>query len=634
LIGDAKIMGIKLLLLTLTLYLGFIFTQERTITGTVTSADDNSPIPGVTVIVKGTSKGTVTDVHGKYSIGVYTLQSTLVFSSVGFITKEVKVTDKKSVWNVKLESNSANLEEVVVTGSDQQVYDREIKSIQMSKAKVMPGGMYAPAPMMNRMVTDYNTEEYSTFEENVFHETKKDALTTFSIDVDRAAYSNIRRMINNGQLPPKDAVRIEEMINYFDYNYEQPKGKDPVSFQTEISDSPWNNGLKLLHIGLQAKKIPTDNLPASNLVFLIDVSGSMSDYNKLPLLKQGFKLLVDQLRLKDHVAIVVYAGAAGLVLPSTSGKDKTKIKEALENLQAGGSTAGGEGIRLAYKIASDNFIKGGNNRVILATDGDFNIGTSSESDLKTLIENKRESGVYLSVLGFGMGNYKDNKMETLADKGNGNYAYIDDLQEARKEFVTEFGGTLFTVAKDVKLQLEFNPKYVKAYRLIGYENRRLNNEDFNDDKKDAGEMGSGHTVTAIYEIIPAGVESAYLAKADPLKYQENKNLTNSGNSNEVLTIKLRYKLPDETTSMLIEEVVYDKHTAFDKTSADFRLAASIAEFGLLLRQSDFKGNSSYEHIIATAKTARGNDEEGYRAEFIKLVKMAQLLSDKDLVHDN
>ncbi|GAB3504439.1 VWA domain-containing protein [Emticicia fontis] len=627
-------MGIKLLLLTLTLYLGFIFAQERTITGTVTSADDNSPMPGVTVLIKGTNKGTTTDANGKYSIKLSTLNSTLVFSYVGYVSKEVKVTDKKSEWNVKLKSDDAALEEVVVTGyATEQRYDKSVKS--MSKAKVMPGiGLYAPSPMMNNQIADHNTEEYSTFEENVFHETKKDALTTFSIDVDRAAYSNMRRMINNGQLPPKDAIRIEEMINYFDYNYAQPTGKDPVSFQTEISDSPWNKGLKLLHIGLQAKKIPTDNLPASNLVFLIDVSGSMGEYNKLPLLKQGFKLLVDQLRPKDHVAIVVYAGAAGMVLPSTSGKEKSKIKEALENLEAGGSTAGGEGIKLAYKIAQENFIKGGNNRVILATDGDFNIGTSSEADLKTLIEHKRESGVYLSVLGFGMGNYKDNKMETLADKGNGNYAYIDDLQEAQKEFVTEFGGTLFTVAKDVKLQLEFNPKYVKAYRLIGYENRRLNNEDFNDDKKDAGEMGSGHTITAIYEIIPAGIESSYLGKVDPLKYQENKNLTHVGNSNEVLTIKLRYKLPDENTSKLIEEVVYDKHMAFDNTSDDFRLAASIAEFGLLLRHSNFKGNANYEHIISTARSAKGNDEDGYRAEFIKLVKMAQLLSNKDLARDN
>ncbi|MFD2523766.1 YfbK domain-containing protein [Emticicia soli] len=625
-------MGIKILLLTLTLFLGFFFVQDRTITGTVTSATDNMALPGITVTIKGTNKGTTTDANGKYSIKISNLHSTLVFQGIGFTTEEVKIKENKSVYDVKLKDAAASLEEAVVIGySVEGLHNTQRVSVHKSK---MGREAYATAPMMNQIATaDYNTEEYGTFEENVFHETKKDALTTFSIDVDRAAYSNMRRMINSGQLPPKDAIRIEEMINYFDYDYKQPTGKDPVSFQTEISDSPWNKGLKLLHIGLQAKKIPTDNLPASNLVFLIDVSGSMSDFNKLPLLKQGFKLLVDQLRPKDHVAIVVYAGAAGMVLPSTSGKEKTKIKEALENLQAGGSTAGGEGIKLAYKIALDNFIKGGNNRVILATDGDFNIGASSEADLKSMIEEKRESGVYLSVLGFGMGNYKDNKMETLADKGNGNYAYIDDLQEAQKTFVTEFGGTLFTVAKDVKLQLEFNPKYVKAYRLIGYENRHLNNEDFNDDKKDAGDMGSGHTVTAIYEIIPAGIESLYLSKVDPLKYQESKNLSDVANSNEVLTIKLRFKLPDEKTSKLMEEVVYDKHTAFDKTSDNFRLSASVAEFGLLLRQSAFKGNASFEHIIATAKSARGEDEEGYRAEFIKLVKTAQLLSNKDLARD-
>lgn len=626
-------MGIKILLLTLTLCLGLFFVQDRTITGTVTSANDNMPLMGINIVVKGTNIGTTTDVNGKYSIKVSNLHNILVFQGIGFTTEEVKIKENKSVYDVKLKDAAASLEEVVITGYNaEQLQNTQAMPIRKSK---MGREAYATAPMMNQVApANYNTEEYGTFEENVFHETKKDALTTFSIDVDRAAYSNMRRMLNSGQLPPKDAIRIEEMINYFDYDYKQPTGKDPVSFQTEISDSPWNKGLKLLHIGLQAKKIPTDNLPASNLVFLIDVSGSMSDFNKLPLLKQGFKLLVDQLRPKDHVAIVVYAGAAGMVLPSTSGKEKTKIKEALENLQAGGSTAGGEGIKLAYKIALENFIKGGNNRVILATDGDFNIGNSSEADLKTLIENKRESGVYLSVLGFGMGNYKDNKMETLADKGNGNYAYIDDLQEAQKTFVSEFGGTLFTVAKDVKLQLEFNPKYVKAYRLIGYENRRLNNEDFNDDKKDAGDMGSGHTVTAIYEIIPAGIESQYLGKVDPLKYQESKNLSNVGNSNEVLTIKLRYKLPDEKTSKLMEEVVYDTLTSFDKTSDNFRLSASVAEFGLLLRQSAFKGNASFEHIIATAKSARGEDEEGYRVEFIKLVKTAQLLSNKDLARDN
>jgi len=625
-------MKIKLLLLLVTLYLGFTFSQERTITGIVTDADSGSPLQGVLVVVNGTKHGTQTDVNGKYAIKTSPLNKTLSFSYIGYIKYEHKISDKDSVMNVKLKPDNAALEEVVVTGYAQE---NKQDAISMSKIKGVAGGMYAPAPMTTmEREQDYNTEEYNAIEENVFHETKKDALTTFSIDVDRASYSNIRRMLNSGQLPPKDAIRIEEMINYFDYEYKQPTGKAPVSFQTEISDSPWNKGLKLLHIGLQAKKIPTDNLPASNLVFLIDVSGSMEYANKLPLLKEGFKLLVDQLRPKDHVSIVVYAGAAGVVLPSTSGDNKNKIKEALEQLQAGGSTAGGEGIKLAYKLAADNFIKGGNNRVILASDGDFNVGVSSEAELKSLIEEKREKGIFLSVLGFGMGNYKDNKMETLADKGNGNYAYIDEIQEAQKIFVTEFGGTLFTVAKDVKLQLEFNPKYVKAYRLIGYENRKLNNEDFNNDKKDAGEMGSGHTVTAIYEIVPVGVESNYLSKVDPLKYQENKVLTSSANSNEVLTIKLRYKLPEETKSSLIEQVVLDTHTDFEKTSENFRLAASVAEFGLILRHSEYKGTATFDQVILNAKSARGEDEEGYRAEFIKLVKTAKLLSNKDIVEKN
>ena len=429
--------------------------------------------------------------------------------------------------------------------------------------------------------------------------------------------------MQNGQLPPKDAVRIEEMINYFDYNYAQPKGKDPINIETEISDSPWNKGLKILHIGLQAKTIPTDNLPASNLVFLIDVSGSMDAQNKLPLVKTAFKLLTDQLREQDKVAIVVYAGAAGLVLPPTSGKDKNKIKDALENLSAGGSTAGGAGIELAYKTAMDNFVKGGNNRVILATDGDFNVGVSSNEGLEKLVELKRKSGVFLSVLGFGMGNYKDSKMETLSDKGNGNYAYIDNLLEAEKVFVKEFGGTLFTVAKDVKLQLEFNPKYVKAYRLIGYENRALANEDFKNDAKDAGEMGSGHTVTAIYEIIPAGVESTFLP--DKLKYQQFSNTIAGVNSNEVCSVKIRYKQPDSDKSVQMEDLVMDAHTALEKTSENFRFSVAVAEFGLLLRGSDFKGSANYEQILSLTKDALGKDSEGYRAEFLKLVKTAKLL---------
>jgi Ca-activated chloride channel family protein len=427
----------------------------------------------------------------------------------------------------------------------------------------------------------------------------------------------MRRFINNGQRPPKDAVRIEELVNYFDYTYQQPKGEDPFNIYTEIAAAPWNAKHKVVHIGLQGKVIPTDNLPASNLVFLIDVSGSMDEPNKLPLLVASFKLLVNQLREQDRVAIVVYAGAAGMVLPSTSGANKKKIIEALDDLQAGGSTAGGAGINLAYAIAKENFRVNGNNRVILATDGDFNIGESSDAAMERLIEEKRKDGIFLTVLGYGMGNYKDSKMETLADKGNGNYAYIDNILEAQKVLVNEFGGTLFTIAKDVKLQIEFNPAKVKAYRLIGYENRMLKSEDFNNDKKDAGELGSGHTVTALYEIIPVGVESEFY-KIDELKYQSNKVEKSAERSDELMTVKFRYKKPDEDVSKLIVHTLLDKET--DKTSENFRWSASVAAFGMLLRESEFIKDYSFEDVLIMAQGARGEDKEGYRAEFINMVK--------------
>jgi Ca-activated chloride channel homolog len=620
--------------------------QERTITGKVTD-ETGAGIPGVSVQIKKTNRGVSTDSNGFYSIKIKNSDTFLLFNALGYIGQEVIIGDKK-VINIKMLASNQALDEVVVTGYATQkkkdvtgsvsVMKSENANIKMQQLPLQgraagvsirsknaaPQNYPYPAPNIAPYDTENNnSEEYKSEKEIGFKATDKDPQTTFSIDVDRAAYTNIRRFINNGQMPPKDAIRIEEMINYFDYNYAQPKGKDPINIETEISDSPWNKGLKILHIGLQAKTIPTDNLPASNLVFLIDVSGSMSDPNKLPLVKTAFKLLTDQLREQDHVAIVVYAGAAGLVLPPTSGKDKTKIKDALDNLSAGGSTAGGAGIELAYKTALENFVKNGNNRVILATDGDFNVGVSSSGDLEKLVENKRKSGIFLSVLGFGMGNYKDSKMETLSDKGNGNYAYIDNLSEAEKVFVKEFGGTLFTVAKDVKLQLEFNPKYVKAYRLIGYENRVLANEDFKNDAKDAGEMGSGHTVTAIYEIIPAGVESSFLP--DKLKYQQFTQTFMGSNSEEVCTVKIRYKQPDADKSVQLEEVVKDTHIALEKTSENFRFSAAVAEFGLLLRGSDFKGSANYEQVINLAKNAFGKDSEGYRAEFLKLVKTTKLL---------
>ena len=445
--------------------------------------------------------------------------------------------------------------------------------------------------------------------------------------MDAASYSNVRRFLTQGERPPVDAVRIEEMINYFDYDYAQPKGEDPFSITTEISAAPWNVKHKLVHIGLQGLNVPKENLPPTNLVFLIDVSGSMADPNKLPLLKSSFRLLVEQLREQDRVAIVVYAGAAGLVLLSTSGEDKKTILDALNNLQAGGSTAGGAGIKLAYCIAKQHFKEHGNNRVVLATDGDFNVGESSDGDMERLIELKRKEGIFLTVLGFGMGNYKDSKMETLADKGNGNYFYIDSILEAQKALVNEFGGTLFTIAKDVKLQIEFNPAKVKSYRLIGYENRLLRDEDFNNDKKDAGELGSGHSVTALYEIIPVGVDSNF-NHIDPLKYQKAKQAELTSSMNEVMTVKFRYKKPDGNVSKLIVYPLIDENISLAKTSDNFRWSAAVASVGMLLRESEYAQDFSFQEAIQLAQSARGIDVNGYRIEFINMIKSCSVLAIK------
>ncbi|WP_441558774.1 YfbK domain-containing protein [Chryseobacterium sp. 2TAF14] len=471
---------------------------------------------------------------------------------------------------------------------------------------------------LSKQIQKQNNEEYDAFVENPFELTKNQSVSTFSIDVDKAAYSNIRRMINNGETVNKNAVRIEEMINYFKYDYPQPKNDQPFSINTEYNDSPWNNKHKLLKIGLQGKEIPVSKLPNSNFVFLIDVSGSMESANKLPLLKSSFKVLLDQLRPTDRVGIVVYAGSAGMVLPPTSAKEKVKIIEALDKLQAGGSTAGGEGIELAYKLAQENFIKNGNNRVIIATDGDFNVGASSTGDLQTLVEEKRKSGVFLTCLGFGMGNFKDNRMETLANKGNGNYAYIDNLQEANKFLGKEFAGNMYAIAKDVKIQIEFNPKYVKSYRLIGYENRKLKNEDFTNDKIDAGELGSGHTVTALYEIIPSNVNSEFLPKENDLKY--TKSTSDENFNDELATVKFRYKKPDGDTSSEIIHVVKNTESSFSSASPDFKFASSVAWFGLVLRNSDLIKNKDLKEIENLAKKGRGKDDEGYRAEFVRLIE--------------
>ncbi len=499
---------------------------------------------------------------------------------------------------------------------------------EKGKARAMYylGGPAAPAMGAdNERFSSHNTESYDLINENNFLAVADNPLSTFSIDVDTASYANLRRFLNNGTLPPKDAVRIEEMINYFTYSYPQPEDSRPFSVVTEISDCPWNDAHRLIHIGLQGRKMNTENTPPSNLVFLIDISGSMRSPNKLGLLKQAFKLLVNQLRDEDRVAIAVYAGSQGLALPSTPGSNKQKILDVLDNLRAGGSTAGAAGIRLAYQVAVDNLIKDGNNRVILATDGDFNVGVSSDAELVRLIEEKRKQGVFLTCLGFGMGNYKDSKMEKLADKGNGNYAYIDSILEAKKVLVSEMTSTLFTIAKDVKLQIEFNPAKVKGYRLIGYENRLLNKEDFNDDKKDAGELGAGHTVTALYELIPAGSDEK-ISNVDKLKYQSVKTEKSSEFKDEVLTVKLRYKEPDAEKSTLMVHPVRDLDVGLGSSTENFRFSAAVAGFGMLLRDSKYKGDLTYDSVLTMAKGAQGEDRFGYRAELISLINKAQVLS--------
>ena len=594
------------------IWISGLSAQSLTVTGTVTD-ENNRPLIGANVSIEKSRKGTVTNEHGKYSIEA--MQGDIIrFSYIGYKTQKVKANRK--IIDVKLyPDNNLLMEECVITSDE--VSNRAISSKQMAVRSL---GM--PALIYDRYA---NREEYSHNAENRFKSPVKDPLSTFSIDVDAASYSNIRRFINQGEMPPKDAVRIEEMINYFNYNYPKPTGNDPVRITTEVGICPWNKTHRLVQIGLKAREIENQNLPASNFVFLIDVSGSMFGPTRLELVKSSLRLLVNNLREKDRVAIVTYCGDARVALPSTPGNEKQKIKDALETLTAGGSTAGGAGIKESYRIAQKNFIAQGNNRIILCTDGDFNVGASSETELENLIESKRKSGIFLTVLGYGMGNYKDNKMQILAQKGNGNHAYIDNIQEANKVLVNEFGSTMYAVAKDVKLQVEFNPAKVQSYRLVGYETRILNDEDFNDDTKDAGEMGAGHTVTALYEIIPTGISGNIPGSIDPLKYQTETNInTQTGNSSELLTVKLRYKTPEEEKSKKIEKSVTDMGK--DNVSPDFRFASAVAMFAQLLKDSDFKGEATYDKVIETANKGLSFDPEGYRAEFVRLVQSAKGLN--------
>lgn len=621
-----------------------LYAQQITISGSI-SDEQGLPLPGVNVLIEGTSNGTQTDFDGNYAISA-AIGQTLVFSYVGYTNTRKKITTKNEI-SFSMVLDAAGLQEVVVTAygrkrkkralsaavttnSSQSISRKKRKfnrSLQGKAAGVNITGVSENPGSSPRITirgaasinngTPPSNESYATIKENTFKRAEGTPLSTFSIDVDKASYSNIRRMINKGQKIPSDAVKIEEMINYFNYDYPEPKADDPFSIHTEVATSPWNKDAQLLRIGLKGKSIATEKAPASNLVFLLDVSGSMGDENKLPLLKAALQILLDQLREKDKVSIVVYAGAAGVALEPTFGTNKEVIMKAINDLSAGGSTAGGEGIKLAYKIAEAHFIKNGNNRVILATDGDFNVGMSSDKAMEKLIEKKRANNIFLTCLGFGMGNYKDAKLETLADKGNGNHYYIDTMQEARRVLGTEFFGTIYTIAKDVKIQVEFNPAKVQAYRLVGYENRLLLDEDFQDDTKDAGELGSGHTVTALYEVIPEGVKSVFVKPVPDLKYTE----TNAKmNTNELATIKFRYKNPKENESQLISHIVENTNTTFENASDDFKYASSIALFGMQLRNSLYCNKASKKDVIRLAESGKGADPEGYRAEFIRLVK--------------
>ena len=634
-----KLLCIILLFTGLT---GFKPNSSRHITGKV--SDANTALAGASVAVVGAKLYATTNINGLYAIDVPEGDYKLSFTYVGYQKMVVKI-GKTDVINVVLTPNNENLNEVVTiaNGIPKRSHARRGAGnadisidapVGNSDAKVAVANSNMSPPVSGRPVSlslmPTNDESYQPIVENGFNNAKDNPLSTFSVDVDNASFSNMRRFINNGQLPPADAVRIEEMLNYFSYDLSGPKDNEPVAIHTELSSAPWNPAHRLLRIGLKAKTIAIDKLPASNLVFLLDVSGSMQDANKLPLVKAAMKMLVDELRPKDKVTIVAYAGEAGLRLAPTSGGNKERIDSAIDQLYAGGSTNGGEGIKLAYKMAADNFIKNGNNRIIMATDGDFNVGPSNDGDMESLIVKERATNVAISIMGVGMGNVKDSKMETLADKGNGNYFYIDNITEARKALVSEFGGTMFTVAKDVKLQVEFNPAKVQAYRLLGYEDRMLNKEDFNNDRKDAGDMGSGHTVTALYEIVPAGIKDDYSVSVDPLKYQKTDEVQKS-TTNEMLTIKFRYKQPDSMVSKLSQAVVNDNPEKLNNTSGDFKFAAAVAEFGMLLRDSQFKQKSNYDQAISLARQGKGEDNEGYRSEFIKLAESAKLLAKSELV---
>ncbi|MDB4880463.1 MAG: hypothetical protein JWL60_1909 [Gemmatimonadetes bacterium] len=614
------------------------------------------PLPHATVAVQGGAAATASAADGRYSLSVPrgggVVPVILVARRIGYERTELRVLLRGDTVRVdiRLQPDTTTLQETAATGAAALDGHAAGSIAPPRRADLLQGGTARVATVRSapRRTTTHggamrasvtgdasgrgirrqrepgNTEAYEPVRENEFRSPRVAPLSTLSADVDRASYTNVRRFLSGGTLPPKGAVRIEELVNYFPYDDAVPRGgESPLRIGTEVAPAPWNARHDLVRIALRARDVDMRSAPASNLVFLIDVSGSMSGPTRLPLVKQALALLVQQMREQDRIAIVVYAGSAGLVLPSTSGGDRARILAALERLEAGGSTAGGAGIRLAYDVARQHFIRGGSNRVILCTDGDFNVGVSSDGEMVELIERRRREGSYLTILGFGMGNYKDAKLEKLAGAGNGNYGYVDDLLEARKMLVKEMGGTLHTVARDVKLQVEFNPRRVQAYRLLGYEDRLLRDEDFANDAKDAGDVGAGHTVTALYEIVRTGVPlDVTVHGVDPLRYQQPAAGTES---EELLHVAMRYKSPDGEQSRLVTHPVRAPR-GDARPSESMRFASAVAGFGMLLRQSPNAGTLAWRDVVSLARGAQGRDEDGYRAEFVRLAEMAAELS--------
>jgi Ca-activated chloride channel family protein len=608
--------------------------QDRAALSGVVVDPANRPMPGVTVTLEGPDRReTITNERGEFSVvGVRPGSYQVRFALAGFKTLQIAV--QLTTGDVRRLTPQMIVGAATETVTDSGSTSSKRQASPSGEGRVLDGVVAGSAggwaqviraaamPPPSVRFPSPGGESYAVIDENPFRRVTADPLSTFSVDVDTASYANVRRFINDGALPPLEAVRIEELINYFRYDYPPPDGGAPFSVTTEFAECPWNTKHRLALIGLQGRRLPDADAPARNLVFLIDVSGSMQSADKLPLVRNAMRMLSDILTARDRVAIVVYAGSSGLVLPSTRGDDRGRIHRAIAELEAGGSTNGGEGIRLAYRVAREYFIRDGINRVILATDGDFNVGVTDQGSLVRLIEEQRASGVFLSVLGVGTGNLKDSTMEMLADRGNGNYAYLDSLQEARKVLVREAGSTLVTIAKDVKLQIEFNPAHVAGYRLIGYENRLLRNEDFNDDRKDAGEIGAGHSVTALYEIVPVGVPVPENT-VDPLKYQEPAKPSSNANSSELLTVKLRYKEPSGDESKLIAHTILNQ---LQPLSVNLGFASAVSEMGMLLRQSKHAPSASFDAVLARGRRFRGDDPDGYRAEFVKLAELAQSLT--------